>query len=165
VHYDDGYIEWEDLKGADEWRYCEVEAIAAGDADAKAVGIDGAEADAVEIDEADCEQTWQNSTAVAAEQYIGHTTDQWTRGICDVSWQADGRKYKWETRIVNAVHVVVGSSELAMLHYQSFNRFRLVRQIYQPTRAMCKHEVAYHAVREISIGNWFPCRCVLTHLQ
>ena len=56
MHYDDDGIEWEDLKGADEWRYCEVEAIAAGDADAKAVGIDGAEAEAMEIDEAGCEQ-------------------------------------------------------------------------------------------------------------
>jgi len=47
VHYHDGDIEWEDLKGADEWRYCEVEAVEIGDADAEAVGVD----------EADSEQT------------------------------------------------------------------------------------------------------------
>ena len=55
VHYGDGDIEWEDLKGADEWSHCEVEAVEVGGADAEAVGVGEGEADAMGIGEEEAE--------------------------------------------------------------------------------------------------------------
>ena len=52
-----------------------------------------------------------------------------------------------------------GSDKLAMKHFQAFNKFRLLRELYRPTRCMCKHEVAQHAARAASYGNWYHVRC------
>ena len=45
----------------------------------------------------------------------------------------------------------------------SINKFKLLQKLYQPSRALCKHEVAMHAARAISYGNWYPCRLSLHH--
>lgn len=157
VHYVvDGDIGWEDLGGADQWRYPEADQEPA-EAGATA-GVPGPQAEPEQQQESDPEQQ-QEEHLEGPEGIPMNAWDQWSRGINATPWDVDARHYKWQRRIANAVSIEVGSSELAMRYYQLFNKFRLVRKLYQPTRAMCKHEIALHEVRAISIGNWFPCRC------
>ena len=145
VHYVDGDIGWEDLGGTDEWRYPEAEE---GESE-------------LPESELPAEPRPQQHQPEASQGINSQSWDQWSRGIRATPWHVDAREYKWQDRIANAVQIEVGSSQLAMQYYQLFNKFRLVRKLYQPTRAMCKHEVAIHEVRAISLGNWFPCKWVL----
>ena len=58
-----------------------------------------------------------------------------------------------------------GSEQLATKYFQCFNKFRMLRELYRPTRGMCKHEVAQHEARAISYGNWFPVRWHPSYFQ
>ena len=40
----------------------------------------------------------------------------------------------------------------------SIDKFKQLQKLYQPSRPLCKHEVAIHAARAISYGNWFPIK-------
>ena len=142
VYYADGDIGWEDLGRTDEWRYPE--------ADERGPELLGS---ALPGSELRVEPGQQQDERGASQGINSQSWDQWSRGTRAVPWHADARKYKWQGRIANAVHIEVGSSQLATQYYQLFNKFRLVRKLYQPTRAMCKHEIAIHEVRAISIGN------------
>ena len=51
-----------------------------------------------------------------------------------------------------------GCARRAERYRCSINKFKLLQKLYQPSRALCKHEVAMHAARAISYGNWYPCR-------
>ena len=147
MHYADGDIGWEDLGGTDEWRYPE-----ADNREPEVLGPELPESEPL------VEPGPQEDEREASQGINNQSWDQWSRGTRPVPWHADARKYKWQDHIANAVHIEVGSSQLATQYYQLFNKFRLVRKLYQPTRAMCKHEIAIHEVRAISLGNWFPCK-------
>jgi hypothetical protein len=51
-----------------------------------------------------------------------------------------------------------GSEQTATKFRCSIDKFKQLQQLYQPSRPLCKHEVAIHSVRAISYGNWFPCK-------
>jgi hypothetical protein len=53
-------------------------------------------------------------------------------------------------------HQTFGCEKLAMRTFQCFNKMRLLRDLYRPSRPMCKHEVAKHEARALSYGCWFP---------
>lgn len=147
VHYVDGDIGWEDLGGTDEWRYPE-----ADEQEPEVLGPELPES------EPPAEPEPQQHQPEASQGINSQSWDQWSRGTRAVPWHADAQKYKWQDRIANAVQIEVGSNQLSTRYCQLFNKFRLVRKLYQPTRAMCKHEIAIHEVRAISLGNWFPCK-------
>ena len=78
-------------------------------------------------------------------------------------WSPDADKLGWTQQVASQLgwtcgSQTFGSEKLAMKHFQAFNKFTQLRELYRPTRCMCKHEIAQHEARAASYGNWYPVR-------
>ena len=135
------------------------------------IGGGGVE-DSTEADEepTPTEDPWFCTHCDFSSQYLFVATAHEQSCLAHQSQEAISRKQLLWSPDIDEQHVVeqlgwtcgsqtFGSDKLAMKHFHAFNKFRLLRELYRPTRSMCKHEVAQHAARAASYGNWYPVRC------
>ena len=104
-------------------------------------------------------QEWKESVKKAAEEEAAIATAKAAEREADpLGWSLDQpekqgvlEQLRW-----SCGGQTFGSEELAMEHFQAFNKFSMLRALYRPTRCMCKHEVARHEARATSYGNRYP---------
>ena len=77
------------------------------------------------------------------------------------TWK-DSKVHPWKDGHYLTAGRWFGCSKASEKYKCAISKFKQLQKLYQPSRPLCKHEVASHAARAISYGNWYPCRCVVT---